>query len=74
MVGIVIAIVNFEIDMKKIEKEGDISEVEREESRREANVNYFLRWLIFTSSILALICLFLRQHYKNEWFKIFRNH
>jgi hypothetical protein len=29
--------------------------------------NKLVKWIVFISSILAIGCLFMRRHYKNEW-------
>jgi len=34
---------------------------------------YVFRLLIFITSLLGVACLFIRQHYKNEWFRLSKN-
>ena len=74
MLGLIISIASYEQDVRmfyvtiKVPVGDSIDNHNAMDSNRfNAWYNQFFKWVVFFTTIAAIICLFMRKKYKNDW-------
>ena len=78
MSGLIVAIIDFELnincvnngtcrDLGQITEDDNAMDDERYKMSRER----LMRWFTMITSLISIVCLFIRQYFKSKWFKIF---